>query len=97
MLSVDAPFPENDSTAFVRHTAEAVRIVRRNRDGTAFVIRKGLRPAERKASDSFTIPMIDLFATEREAKIMPRFPNMPEAKPMPEMKARARRPRRTAR
>ena len=102
MLSVEAPFPQNDSRAFVRTTAEAVRIVRRNPDGTAFVIRTGLRPAEKRASDSFTIPLSDLFETAKEAEIMPPVAKLAEAKPAakraprPARKPRASRPRKAA-
>lgn len=67
MLQSEAPFPFVSAKAYLVPTGEALRILRRNLDGTVLVGRTGIRPHHRRASDDFTVPLDQLRGTVVEA------------------------------
>lgn len=71
MLPFKTEFPQVGADAYVRHTAEPVRILRRNHDGTALVGRTGLTPAQHRATDNWQTDLADLAPTETEARGLP--------------------------
>ena len=69
MLATPTPFPFPGSKGFVLGSCDPVTIIRRNDDGTALV-RHDPRPMEirnRDASGNATLPLAEIFETEREA------------------------------
>lgn len=67
MLKFAAPFPHPGASAFLRGTAEPVRILRRNADGTVLVQRTGPLARYDGASVERTEAAAALFPTAAEA------------------------------
>lgn len=72
MLSIQTEFPYTGARAFIRHTAEEVRIIQRNANRTVVVGRAGVHPAQRRATDTFRVDAGQLVATEEEARALPK-------------------------
>lgn len=73
MLQVEAPFPHTGSNAFLKGSADPVRIIQRNADDTCTVQRLGHLSRALGASRTRRVPLADLVATPAEA--------VPAAKP----------------
>ncbi len=61
MLSVPADYPHPGCTAFLAGTAEAVRLIQRNADGSCLVQRTGPVSRSEGASIERRVPFADLF------------------------------------
>lgn len=72
MLQVPSIFPHPGSTAFLAPDGQQVRIIQRNADGRALVGRQGQHPADRCASDTFTVDAGTLHETYDDAVARPR-------------------------
>lgn len=72
MLNVPTEFPQAGSTAYCRGSAEQVRILQRNYDGTVLVQRTGPDARFAGASRETRVALADLFPRQDEACEPPR-------------------------
>ena len=67
MLQVETPFPQAGSNGFLFGSAEPVRIIQRNADGTCLVQRTGDLARGLGASRTLRVASADIVKTQAEA------------------------------
>jgi hypothetical protein len=67
MLQVQSPFPNPGAAGFIIGTADPVRIIQRNRDGSMLVQRTGQMARAEGASRTRTVQAGEIVATRDEA------------------------------
>ncbi len=71
MLKVEAPFPQAGSNGFLFGSAQSVRIIQRNADGTCVVQRTGHMSRAEGASRTLRVAGKDIVASQAEASPKP--------------------------
>lgn len=72
MLNIPAPYPHPGCTAFLAGTAEEVRLIQRNADGTCLISIADRRFPSERASGNRTVPARDLHETPTGALGRPK-------------------------